>query len=311
MRWLFGLGLLLLSLVTSASLKGLEEALAAGNPLTPELRQQAEQSPQGLFLLGWLAESGRYGEPRDADKAADYFQRAAEAGSFAALEHCWQRCVVLNEAIRNQLRQGVEQHQPQALYLSYRAAREQGGDFQEIDRLLLQAARAGSSVAIGELYAQHFLDWAGGRRSVPAATLKLERCRQEGVIYCYYLAGALHQRQGDNARALHYFQLLAWLDPALFARYLDAGDLQRLQARLPQQNREPIRARAALQLSTQPPSGNPRIDRFGYCAEQRSVACVAGFAERDPLCLPAELENTLVADFRASSGYRACLGDLR
>ncbi|WP_210398242.1 hypothetical protein [Motiliproteus sediminis] len=300
--------LLCFPLAASASLKGLVEALAAGAPLSTEQRQAAEQSPDGLLLLGWLAESGRYGRPRDVSASRALFQRAAEAGSIAALSYCWERCVELTDEVRKRLRQAAESGDPQALYLRYRLAQSEEAEVGAMDQLLLEAARGGQADAIGQLYADHFLSWAGGNRTVMQAARKLERCRAEGIVYCYFLTGSLHQRRGDHGSALFYFQMLRWIDRDLFGRYLSAADISDLVARLPQQSLEPVRNRAAIQLATLAATGNPRLDRFAFCRDSLGVACVSQLAARDGDCVPAVLERAeAFRGFRDSTGYRACL----
>lgn len=318
MRRLLALLTWMLAAHVSAALEPLVEQMAAGARLPEGLLERAvvsstaelsvQASPAELFLQGWLLEQGVYGVAADNDTATALFQRAAEQGSLAAVAHCWTRCVELNAAVREQLDRGVVAGDAEAAYLNYRFEREQGGAVQRLDQLLLQAARGGQARAIGELYAHHFLQWAGGQHSLDEALKKLQRCRAEGVVYCYYLSGALQQRQGNSAEALLYFQQLQWIDPVLFARHLDSADLLRLQQRLPQQNAEPIRTRAAILLSTQPAVGNPRIDRFALCATARGVGCVEQLAARDARCLPEVLEqHPAFEGFRHSRGYQRCL----
>jgi TPR repeat protein len=299
-------GLFSLPLAAAAPVERLVTELAAGRVPSPTLLEALEDSGQGLFVLGWLYEQGRYGVAPDPDRARAFFARAARAGHWPVLGYCWRRCLDEDAEFRALLVAAVEGGHPEALYLqSLLLARDAAPE--AADARLREAAGARHPDAIGRLYVDHFVAWAGAGHSFAAAEAKLRRCTAEGVTVCYYLLGALYERHRDTRQALWAYQVLALADPALFDAYLSPRHLEGLLARLPTGSESLVRARAASELIHHPSTGFDRIDRFRVCADQSDHGCARQLSLRDGVCVPPAGAVAAFAGFRGSPGYRACL----
>lgn len=298
--WALGGALWSLWAQADAGVDELVSQLKQGQVADAELR--GVQSADGLFLLGWLYQQGSYGVGRDPQRGRELMQQAAERGQFDAMHYCWRECLDLTPEVLEQLRLGVERHQPQALYLQSQLAN--AGGRLTADQLLLEAARLGHPEAIGRLYADHLVTWAKQRRTLDAAVTKLQRCVAEGVTICYFLLGALYERHNDHQQALFNYQLLALVDPALYRQYLGTEQLQRLLAYLPQPSLALLQSRAASYLAQRDLSGNQQLDRFKRCGAD--YPCVRQLSLSDQSCVLSYFEASHLAGLRDSEGYRAC-----
>ncbi|WP_207060838.1 hypothetical protein [Motiliproteus sp. SC1-56] len=295
-----------LSASAMATVEEAVEVLARGEVLSEAQRSELEADADGLFLLGWLHQQGRYGVEGDASRAQDYFLRAAAAGSADVLYYCWQRCLPSSEALERQVAAAASRDHPAALYLHAQALSAQGRQAQA-DDALLAAARLRFAPALEQLYVEHFLDWSAQRRDYADAEAKLRRCADEGLVVCYYLLGSFFERHRHHDEALEAYQVLALADPELFQRYLFADQLQVLAERQPLKTMSLVRARAAMELIRHPATEFDRLARFQFCADEASYTCAVRLSAADPACLPPLLELAARQAFRASPGYGACL----
>lgn len=286
---------------------GLAELIAQlkqGQVADSALQLKGVQSADRLFLLGWLYQQGSYGIKPDLQRGRALLQQAAEKGQFDAMHYCWRRCLDLTPEVLEQLRLGVERNHVQALYLQSQLADTMAGGALSADQLLLEAARQGHRDAIGRLYVDHFLVWAGKKRTLAEAVTKLQRCVAEGVVVCYYLLGALYERHSDHQQALFYYQVLQQVDPELYQDYIDTAHIAKLLARMPQPSLAVLHSRVASYLAQQPSSGNQQIDRFQRCGAD--YPCVRRLALTAPSCLLRYFEASHLQGLRDSEGYLAC-----
>ncbi len=292
-----------------ADLYRLGEQLKSEGRVGAGLLPRMEQTADGLFLLGWLYEHGRYGVAANPDRARHYYQQAAERGQMDAAHYCWQRCLELTPAFVAALEQAGAASQPQALYLRSKWLAAQGGAaLAQADQLLVAAARARQPDAISELYIQHFLNWSNSRRSFPAAEAKLKRCTDEGVGACYLLLALLYQRHGYAEQALLHYLILQQLDEGLAGRYLSAAQRQALEQRLPADSLAIVQSHVATRLATHPRTGFDRLDRFRVCATTATFACIRRVAQQDSACMAGYFASTYLFEFRKTTAYRRCLG---
>ncbi len=284
----------------------LVDQLKQGQVSEPALQGKGMQSADGLFLLGWLYDQGRYGVTKNPGRAHELLQQSAELGQFDAMRYCWPRCLVLTPAVLEQLRQGVEQERPQALYLQGQYLRQQGQD-QQAQVLLEQAASQHYVDAVGQRYVDQFVVWARDKRSLNEAVSRLERCVDGGLTVCYYLLAAFYQKHDDPQWALFYYQVLSLVDPELYLRYQAQSQIAGLLKLRPQPDLGVVRSRAASYLSQRGVTGNDRIDRFQRCRAAGSLECVESISQADLQCLLMDLESSLLRGLRDSVGYLNCV----
>ncbi|MEH6471373.1 MAG: hypothetical protein V7752_08985 [Halopseudomonas sp.] len=300
--WLCLLWLWALPVQADSRLSELVTQLKQGQVSDAALYGKGMQSADGLFLLGWLYQQGRYGVAKDPQRGRELIQQAAEKGQYDAMHYCWSHCLELTPQVLEQLRQGVERNQLQAVYLQSQLLGNDG--LQSADQLLLKAARQGHREAIGRLYANHFVDWAKQKRTLAEAEAKLQRCVDEGVTACYYLLGALYERHNNHQQALFYYQLLELVDPPLFQSYVEADHIAELLEYRPLPTLSVMRSRVASYLSQRSASGNDLIDRFQQCGAD--YPCIRRLSVADQQCLLSYFEASHLRDLRDSDGYRSC-----
>lgn len=297
----------------------LVEQLKQGQVSEPALQGKGMQRADGLFLLGWLYDQGRYGVSKNPERGRELLQQAAELGQFDAMHYCWSECLTLTPAILQQLQQGVELGQPQALYLQalyLRLEQPEGVLTEQVRRLglpqalLERAAKRQHAGAIGQLYIDQFVEWARSKRGLGEAESKLERCVDEGLTVCYYLLGALYQKHGYPQRALFNYQVLSLVDPHLYQSFQVQSQLAGLLKQRPQPDFGVERSRVASYLSQRSPTGNDRIDRFQRCRLVNGLDCVERLSQAGQQCSLEYFESDLLRNLSSSSGYRRCVGQL-
>jgi TPR repeat protein len=279
----------------------LVDQLKQGRLSDPALVLKGNQSADQLFLLGWLYMQGGYGVPRDEPMGRELLQQAADQGHFDAMQYCWNRCLVLTTEVVEHIKRGAAAELPQALYLQAQLA-----SAAKADRLLLRAAELGHRQAIELLYSDYFVVWAKQVRTLEEAVAKLENCADEGVVFCFYMLAALHERHQDHAQALFYYQVYALADPEPYQQLHSESHLQQLLGRLPQARMDLILSRAASYLAGRPVSGNERIDRFQRCRQQAGYRCVQQLSDVDRRCLPPYTDAAQLQGWRDSPGYQRC-----
>ncbi|MCW8884810.1 MAG: SEL1-like repeat protein [Motiliproteus sp.] len=289
-------------------LSQLSERLRSGVPVDDGLTQQLLDSADGMFALGWLYEHGSYGFPVRGETAYDYYQRAAEMGQMDAAHYCWWRCLHFTPALIKALRLSAEKGDPQGLYLhAMWQARQSGTALATADQNLVAAAKQKHPEAISELYMQHFLQWSGVKRSFDEAQEKLTRCADEGVVVCYLLLGALHQRHGNAEEALLNYLILQQLDYGTFRQYLSFSRLASLEQRLPSASLAVLHSRVATRLANHSATGFDVLDRFKVCASDATYSCVRALVKRDQVCMLGYFSDAEFAGFRQSAAYRDCM----
>lgn len=277
--------------------------------LTDKTLRDLQRSADGLLLLAWLHEHGRYGVHKDGEKAFAYYQQAAEQGQMEAAYYCWQRCLHLTPALLDALERAADNGDPAALFMRAQWLAEQSPEqLEEAGRMLLAAAKGRQLDALSELYVQHFLDWSSQRRSKAEAEAKLQRCADEGVISCYLLLARFYERHQDAEAALKHYLVLQQLDYDLARRYIYAESMAALEQRLPHDSLTLVRARAAVRLVQHPQTGFDKVDRFAVCADDATYDCVRAVVKEDKACMLSHYADTYLAGLRQSRNYRRCMG---
>ncbi len=285
------------------------QQLRDNGQLSDRLLEDLQHSPDGLLLLAWLHEHGRYGVAKNGEKAFVYYQQAAEQGQMDAAHYCWRRCLHLTPALLEALQQAAAQGHPAALFMRSQWLAEQGAaELEAAGTMLVAAARGRQPEAISELYVQHFLDWSGQRRSLQEAETKLQRCTDEGIISCYLLLARFYERHGDAEAALKHYLVLQQLDYELARSYIYAENMRALEQRLPQDSLNVVRARAATRLVQHPRTGFDKVDRFAVCADDATYDCVRAVVKEDKACMLSHYADTYLAGLRQSRSYRRCMG---